>query len=83
MFNNIGSKIKSLAEIVCRIGIAISVLIGVILLFQADSYGILGLLVGAVGALLSWIGAFVLYGFGQLVENSDILVENSRKNGKQ
>ena len=25
------------------------------------------------GALLSWVSSFVLYGFGQLVENSDVI----------
>ena len=29
----------------------------------------------AVGSFLSWIGSFLLYGFGQLIENSDKLVE--------
>ena len=32
---------------------------------------ITGLLTAVVGSLFSWIGSLALYGFGQLVENSD------------
>lgn len=38
-----------------------------------------GILVAVIGALLSWVGAFILYGFGQLIENSDIIAEESRQ----
>ena len=34
-----------------------------------------GLLTIVLGALLSWVGSFVLYGFGEIVENSDIRTE--------
>ena len=30
------------------------------------------------GALLSWLGSLTLYGFGQLIENTEILVRRSR-----
>ena len=33
-----------------------------------------GVLYAALGALISWIGTFVLYGLGQLVDNTDKLV---------
>ena len=28
---------------------------------------------------MSWVGAFILYGFGQLIESSDIIAEESRR----
>ena len=31
-----------------------------------------GIVMMIVGSLVSWIGSFCMYGFGQLVENSDI-----------
>ncbi len=34
---------------------------------------ITGLLVIVIGSILSWLGSLVLYGFGQLVDNSDII----------
>ena len=36
---------------------------------------ITGVIVIVMGSILSWIGSFVLYGFGELVENSSRLVE--------
>ena len=73
MFDNISSKIKTLAEITSIAGIVISILWGVILILQGKFLG--GAVVGVLGALASWVGSFALYGFGQLIENSDIIAD--------
>lgn len=66
MFNNIGTKIKTVAKISCGIGIFISVIVGVILLL---SVGFLeGLLTILVGCLLGWLSSICLYGFGELID---------------
>ena len=76
MFDNIGSKIKTLAKVVCWIGIIGSVIAGIAMIATMGSVGVLsGLLTIVLGALLSWVGSFVLYGFGEMVENSDIRTE--------
>jgi hypothetical protein len=84
MFDNIGGKIKGLAKTVCWIGIGISVFIGFVfvLIGAESSYGSndnvlapLGMFIMLGGLFLSWISSFLLYGFGQLIENSDKLVE--------
>ena len=75
MFNNIGGKIKALAIIIFVIGLIISFSVGFVLIKNGDSSR--GILVIILGSLISWISVFTLYGFGQLVENSDKLVENS------
>lgn len=84
MFDNIGGKIKGLAKTVCWIGIGISVFIGFVFVIigAENSYGSddnvlapLGMFIMLGGSFLSWIGSFLLYGFGQLIENSDKLVE--------
>lgn len=67
MFNNIGRKIKGLAEIICVLGIIASVFIGLGL--KNASAGLTFLIVCG-GSLLSWIGSFVLYGFGELVDTA-------------
>ena len=41
----------------------------------------LGIIIG--GCLMSWIGSFLLYGFGQLIENTDILVKQGAKQASQ
>lgn len=71
MFDNIGSKIKSFAQVVTIIGIVASVILGII--FMANA-GFIGLVVMLIGILMSWISSFITYGFGQLIENSDEMI---------
>ena len=71
MFDNIGGKIKTLAVVTCFLGIISSVIVG---LSQLDHGGILILLLGCLG---SWIGAFFIYGFGELIEQATITAENT------
>ena len=75
MFNNIGEKIKIFAEVLTLLGIVASVITGFV--FIAISYDtmLMGLLICIFGPLVSWLSSLTLYGFGQLIENSDILVE--------
>lgn len=74
MFENVGAKLKAYAKVICWIGIILSVISGIVLM--ADGYngsGVFpGLLIIIVGSLASWIGSLGIYGFGELVENSDI-----------
>ena len=85
MFNNIGSKIKIYAEVMSWLGIITCVLIGVISMISGIANSdvgafFTGLLVALLGSLLCWISAFFFYGFGKLVENSDILVNDLAPN---
>lgn len=88
MFNNVGSKIKTLAKVCTWIGIIFSCLYGLVLIIMslaninymggAAVLGIfLGLIIAALGWLISWLSNLKLYGFGQLVENSDIIARNT------
>lgn len=79
MFDNIGSKIKTVAKVVCWIGIIASVIVGFIMLVQDEDTALAGILTMIFGSLGSWIGSFITYGFGQLVENSDILVQQGKQ----
>lgn len=65
MFDNIDKKIKILAICITIIGCICSFAYAVYLW----SYGIVGygFLYLIVGSLSSWIGSFVLYGFGELI----------------
>lgn len=73
MFDNIGGKIKVLAKISCWGGIVVSVLLA----FTQPSF-LQGLVFIVVGSLLSWISSFTLYGLGQLIDNTDTLVEQGK-----
>ncbi len=77
MFDNVGGKIKGVAVIVTWIGIVVSVISGLVMMSDEDLIFI-AILVMGLGSLGSWLGSLTLYGFGQLIENTDILV---RKNG--
>ena len=87
MFKNIGGKIKGLATVICWIGIIISIIVGIVFFIEAGNAGRsrrttaiitgVGTIVG--GSLVSWIGSFLLYGFGQLVENSDKVAKSNEE----
>jgi len=80
MFDNIGGKIKTLATSVCVIGIIASVIGAVALWASGNKYNdtvLSGLIVLGVGCLVSWVGSFFAYGFGELIEqNNRILTTN-------
>ena len=89
MFSNIGGKIKALAKVVCWIGIILSVISGGAMI--AAGMGVFGytgmpegaavvsgVLTIALGSLLSWIGSFFSYGFGELIEKTTEIARNTR-----
>lgn len=82
MYSNIGKKIKGLAVFVALVGIIASIVGGgrtIAIGYDGgyfwstnDDFMIfIGVLIIVIGSLISWVSGFVLYGFGQLVENSD------------
>lgn len=85
MFDNVGQKIMSAAEIFCWLGIAVSVICGVILLmtgFDSRNGEVLvfaGIAVAIIGSIVSWLGSLIAYGFGEMVNNSRIQTEIALK----
>ncbi len=78
MFENIDSKIKALAQFLCWCGIGVSVLAGIIMCFMEELI-LVGILTLVIGSLASWAGAFLLYGFGELIEYQKIQTELALK----
>ena len=74
MYNHIGKKIKTLAKTMASIGIVISFILGAVIASSRENYT-MGLLIALLGGWGSWIGNFLLYGYGQLIDNSDHVVE--------
>ena len=70
MYDNIGGKIKGLAKVICVIGIIVSVIAGLNVFSDNEQDEFLGVLYFIIGPLLSWIGSFCLYGFGELIEKT-------------
>ena len=73
MFNNIGGKIKSITKTVCIVNIIACIIIGIVLMTQVGF--LLGLAVSFFGASLLWESCLTMYGFGQLIENTDRLAK--------
>ena len=75
MWSNIGHKIKTLAKVICWIGIVLSVIAGIAVIAGGSavrSYGytyntgsatLTGILVIILGVLGSWLGSLTMYGF--------------------
>lgn len=75
MFDNIGRKIKGLAKFVCWVGIICSIISGIMMATTGGAGVLAGIMTIIIGGLCSWVGSFVLYGFGEIVQNSDTRTE--------
>lgn len=83
MFNyeNIGNKIKGLAQMAFVVEAIAAVITGIALMASDEDLILYGLLVLIAGPIIAWVSSWLLYGFGQLIENSDIIAEEyNRKN---
>ncbi len=76
MYRNIGKKIKALS-IVFFILMALGCFVtGLILLIEAGSV-LLAIPIMIVGPLFAWIGSWLLYGFGELVDKAAEIARNT------
>ena len=79
MFDNVGGKIKGVAQLVTWLGIIASVIGFTVLVGNEDTTG-LSFAVLIVGCIGSWLSSLTLYGFGQLIENTDIIAKSNAQN---
>ena len=77
MFRNVSERLKTMAIVLVWVGIVASVAVGFVLAFSSGG-PILGTLCAVGGSLFFWIISTVLYGLGQLIENSEFLVKNAK-----
>ena len=61
------------------IGIIGSIIWGFSVISIDEDLILTGFLIAVIGALISWVSSFVLYGYGQLIENTDKLVKIAGK----
>ena len=82
-YDNIGEKIKGWAKWIFAIEAIAAVISGFVLMAQDEDMILIGLLVAVFGPIVAWVSSWLLYGYGQLIENSDIIAEEyNRKNEK-
>ena len=77
MFENIGNKIKTLATVLTILGMAFSAVLALVMCSNGRIGA--GLLVLFLGFVFSWIGSFCLYGFGELIEKTTEIAQNTGK----
>ncbi|MBQ8323707.1 MAG: hypothetical protein IJX82_00970 [Clostridia bacterium] len=70
MYDNIGGKIKSLAKTLSILGAIATAILAIVLLCLDDKLLPFGVILLFFGPLFSWISSWLLYGFGELVENA-------------
>jgi len=89
MFDNVGGKIKSLAKVFCWLGIFVSIIVGIAMIlismnsYNGEIFSLIGVVIIILGSILSWIGSLLIYGFGELVQNSCIQTEIAVKKSMQ
>lgn len=85
MFNydNIGNKIKSLAQTAFIIEAIAAAISGLVVMIEDEDMILIGLLIMVIGPFIAWISSWLLYGFGQLIENSDIIAEEHKRTNEK
>ena len=78
MYNNIGAKIKILAQFSAWAGIFGSVIYGFVLISKGSDGVWVGIITLVVGSICSWISSWLLYGFGELIENTTEIAKNTK-----
>ena len=76
MYHNIGEKIKRLAKAIFIVETIASMLGGIVL---SATNVFIGLSLMVTGPLSGWISSLLIYGFGELIDISRAIEQNTRK----
>ncbi len=82
MFKNIGKQIKAWSKFNCLLGIIFSFAVAIVIfIIGGNSYPndgpffLIGVIVAIIGPINSWVSSWLLYGYGQIIENTDKLAK--------
>ena len=76
MYDNIGSKIKGLAMVICALEVTACVIGGLVLL--AETGELIFALLLLFGPVVAWVSSWLLYGFGEGIEHLKDIEYNTR-----
>ena len=76
MYDKIGRKIKALATVSFLVGAITAFIAGVVLLVD-EQIG-LGLIIMLCGPVVAWVGSWLLYGFGEIIDKLCEIEQNTR-----
>lgn len=79
MHKEIGKKIKKMAIVIFVLE-AILFFIGAIILMAINNdLFLVGILMMIIGPLLAWVSSFILYGFGELIDKTSEIANNTSR----
>lgn len=79
MFHYIDDKIKKLAYFYAVTGIIISIITGILYVINGEWF-VFGVMIAVIGSFFSYSIALLIYGFGQLIENTGKTTNRSSAN---
>ncbi len=79
LYENIGSKIKNWAKWMFIIEAIGAIIMGLVLLFTDEDLILYGFLTLVWGPIVAYVGSWILYAFGELVETTCNNENNTRK----
>lgn len=83
MYDNIGEKIKNSAKWICIVESISAVIGGIFVIIDDFDSFFKGLLLIVLGPVVAYVSTWLLYGFGQLIENSDIIAQEYRRTNEK
>ena len=83
MYDNIGKKIKDSAKWIFATEAIAAVIGGICVIVDDFDSFFIGLLLIIFGPCVAYVSTWLLYAFGQLVENSDIIAQEYRRTNKK
>ena len=79
LYENIGGKIKNLAKWIFIVEAIGAIITGLVFLFTDEDFILYGLLIMILGPIVAWVGSWILYAFGELVDTAYINKNNTTK----
>ena len=81
MYDKIGTKIKNLAKCCFIVEAIAAVITGIVLLAELEELWCVAILLG--GPVVAWVGSWILYGFGEIIDKLCEIERNTRGGGKK
>lgn len=79
MYQKIGKKIMELAAFSSKLTIGVCIILELLILFTAPELWLYGLVIFTIIGYASYVSTWVIYGFGQLIDDVSAIRRNTEK----
>lgn len=79
MYQKIGKKIMELAAFSSKLTIVACIILELLILFTAPELWLYGLVIFTIIGYVSYVSTWVIYGFGQLIDDVSAIRRNTEK----